>query len=57
MKSDLRVTMNVDAVENDDKLKYEGAGHMHLRRAFRHQLGEISKSHPEGYEILEETLP
>ncbi|KAM1003448.1 hypothetical protein ACFX2C_003769 [Malus domestica] len=57
MKPDLRVTMNVDVVENDDKLKYEGGGHMHLRRAFCHRLGEISKSHPEGYEILEETLP
>ncbi|KAM1346046.1 hypothetical protein PS2_035117 [Malus domestica] len=57
MKPDLRVTMNVDAVENDDKLKSEGGGHMHLRRAFRHRLGDISKSHPEGYEIPEETLP
>ncbi|RXH86986.1 hypothetical protein DVH24_028486 [Malus domestica] len=57
MKPDLRVTMKVDAVENDDKLKYEGGGHMHLRRAFHHRLGEISKSHLEGYEILEETLP
>ncbi|KAM1212120.1 hypothetical protein ACFX13_003810 [Malus domestica] len=47
MKSDLRVTMNVDALENDNKSKYEGGGHMHLRRAFRHQLGEISKSQPE----------
>ncbi|KAM2904101.1 hypothetical protein COP2_003856 [Malus domestica] len=47
MKSDLRVTMNVDAVENDNKSKYDGGGHMHLRRAFRHQLGEISKSQPE----------
>ncbi|RXH86977.1 hypothetical protein DVH24_028477 [Malus domestica] len=54
MKPDLRVTMKVDAVENDDKLKYEGGGHMHLRRAFHHRLGEISKSHLEGYEILEE---
>ncbi|XP_070662377.1 CDT1-like protein a, chloroplastic [Malus domestica] len=49
MKSDLRVTMNVDAVENDNKSKYEGGGHMHLRRAFRHQLREISKSQPEPY--------
>ncbi|CAN6544995.1 unnamed protein product [Malus baccata var. baccata] len=57
MKPDLRVTMNVDAVENDNKLKSEGGGHMHLRRAFRHRLGDISKSHPEGYEIPEETLP
>ncbi|CAN6688424.1 unnamed protein product [Malus baccata var. baccata] len=48
MKRDLRVTVNVDAVENDDKLNYEGGGHMHLRRAFRHRLGEISKSHPNG---------
>lgn len=49
MKPDLHVTMNVDAVENDDKLKYEGGGHMHLRRAFHHRLGDISKSHPEVY--------
>lgn len=49
MKPDLCVTMNVDAVENDDKLKSEGGGHMHLRRAFRHRLGDISKSHPEVY--------
>ncbi|TQD69089.1 hypothetical protein C1H46_045378 [Malus baccata] len=47
MKPDLRVTMNADAVENDDKLRYEGGGHIQLRRAFRHRLGEISKSHPE----------
>ncbi|KAM1761057.1 hypothetical protein ACFX1T_003737 [Malus domestica] len=46
MKSDLRVTMNVDAVENDDKSKYEGGGHMHLRGG-PSELGEISKSQPE----------
>ncbi|KAM1212131.1 hypothetical protein ACFX13_003818 [Malus domestica] len=57
IKPDIRVTMNVDAVENDDKLKYEGGGHMHLSRAFCHRLGEISKFHHDGYEILEETLP
>ncbi|KAM1003453.1 hypothetical protein ACFX2C_003773 [Malus domestica] len=34
IKPDLHVTMNVDAMENDDKLKYEDGGHMHLRRAF-----------------------
>ncbi|KAM1764647.1 hypothetical protein ACFX15_003516 [Malus domestica] len=49
IKPDIRVTMNVDAVENDDKLKYEGGGHMYLSRAFCHQLGEISKFHHDVY--------
>ncbi|KAM1538941.1 hypothetical protein ACFX10_003796 [Malus domestica] len=57
IKPDLRVTMNVDAVENNDKLKYECGGHMHLRRAFCHRLGEISKFHHDSYEIQEETMP
>ncbi|CAN6688428.1 unnamed protein product [Malus baccata var. baccata] len=57
IKPDVRVTMNVDAMENGDKLKYEGGGHMHLSRAFCHRLREISKFHHDGYEILEETLP
>ncbi|CAN6688425.1 unnamed protein product [Malus baccata var. baccata] len=55
IKADLCVTMNVDTVENDDKLKYEGGGHMHLSRAFCHRLREILKFHHD--EILEETLP
>ncbi|XP_050104730.1 CDT1-like protein a, chloroplastic [Malus sylvestris] len=49
IKPDIHVTMNVDAVENDDKLKYEGGGHMHLSRAFCHRLGEISKLHHDVY--------
>ncbi|VVA30627.1 PREDICTED: CDT1 [Prunus dulcis] len=56
LKPDLHVTLNVDAVENDE-LKSEGGGHMHLRRAFRERLADISKFHPEGYEIPKETLP
>nr|XP_028965052.1 CDT1-like protein a, chloroplastic [Malus domestica] len=42
IKPDIRVTMNVDAVENDDKLKYEV---------------RIWVLCFQGYEILEETLP
>lgn len=48
LKPDLHVTLNVDAVENDE-LKSEGGGHMHLRSAFRERLADISEFHPEVY--------
>ncbi|PQQ17581.1 CDT1-like protein a chloroplastic isoform X1 [Prunus yedoensis var. nudiflora] len=57
LKPDLHVTINVDALESDGKAKSEGGGSMHLRKTFRKRLADISKSHPEDYEIPEETLP
>ncbi|PQQ20649.1 CDT1-like protein a chloroplastic isoform X1 [Prunus yedoensis var. nudiflora] len=57
LKPDLHVTINVDALESDGKAKSEGGGSMHLRKMFRKRLADISKSHPEDYEIPEETLP
>ncbi|KAK9945125.1 hypothetical protein M0R45_010655 [Rubus argutus] len=63
MKPDLHVTLNVQALENDGKSKSEVGGIMqlkktlNLRRVFRDRLVEVSRSHPEDYEIPEETLP
>ncbi|CAL8178387.1 unnamed protein product [Prunus armeniaca] len=57
-KPDLHVSMNIVAVENNGMLKSQGGGAiMHLRKAFWKRLADISKSHPEDYEIPEETLP
>ncbi|BFG42983.1 hypothetical protein CerSpe_292570 [Prunus speciosa] len=57
-KLDLHVSMNIVAVENNGMLKSQGGGAiMHLRKAFWKRLADISKSHPEDYEIPEETLP
>ncbi|CAB4291434.1 unnamed protein product [Prunus armeniaca] len=57
LKPDLHVTINVDALESDGKAKSEGGGSMQLRKTFRKRLADISKSHPEDYEIPEEILP
>ena len=46
MKLDLHVSINVDAVENDGKLKSE-SGNMHLRKVLRSWLVDFSKSFPE----------
>lgn len=52
LKPDLHVTINVDALESDGKVKSEGGGSMHLRKTFCKRLADISKSHPEVYPIL-----
>ncbi|KAM1107236.1 hypothetical protein ACFX2B_003974 [Malus domestica] len=57
LKPDLHVTINADALESDGKSKPEGGGSMHLRKAFRKRLADLSKSHPEDYDIPEEILP
>ena len=46
MKPDLHVSINVDAVENDGKLKSE-SGNMRLRKVLRLLLADFSKSCPE----------
>ena len=46
MKPDLHVSINVDAVENDGKLKSE-SGNMRLRKVLRSRLADFSKSCPE----------
>lgn len=54
MKPNLHVTLNVDALENDGKLKSE-VGIMNLRKVFRSRLVDFSKFHPEvsyGYSTL-----
>ncbi|XP_050251536.1 CDT1-like protein b isoform X2 [Quercus robur] len=56
MKPDLHVSINVDAVENDGKLKSE-SGNMRLRKVLRSLLADFSKSCPEVDEIPEELLP
>ncbi|KAB1226035.1 CDT1-like protein b [Morella rubra] len=56
MKPDLHISINVDAIEIDGKLKSESVN-MHLRKIFRAQLADFSKSHPEVDEIPEEMLP
>ncbi|KAM1346390.1 hypothetical protein ACFX13_036445 [Malus domestica] len=56
LKPDLLVTINADALEGDGKSKPVGGGSMHLRKAFHKRFADLSKSHPEDYEIPEETL-
>ncbi|XP_030933856.1 CDT1-like protein b [Quercus lobata] len=56
MKPDLHVSINVDAVDNNGKLKSE-SGNMHLRKVLRSWLVDFSKSFPEVDEIPEELLP
>ncbi|XP_059626009.1 CDT1-like protein a, chloroplastic [Cornus florida] len=53
--SDLHVTLNVDAIGNDGKLKTD-SGSSHARKAFRARLMDFFKSHPEGDEVPEEAL-
>ncbi|XP_027366159.1 CDT1-like protein b [Abrus precatorius] len=56
MKPDLHVTINPDAVESDAKALPQ-CGSVSLRKLFRTRLRDFCKSHPEGDEIPEETLP
>nr|POF09136.1 cdt1-like protein a, chloroplastic [Quercus suber] len=56
MKPDLHVSINVDAVENDGKLKSESRN-MRLRKVLQSWLVDFSKSCPEVDEIPEELLP
>lgn len=58
MKPDLHVTLNVQALENDGKSKFEVGGitqlkkTLNLRRVFRDRLVVVSGSHPEVTQIL-----
>ncbi|KAL0710518.1 hypothetical protein Bca4012_017496 [Brassica carinata] len=52
MKPDLHVTLNADAVENNDKSKK-----ISLRKVFRSRLADFVKAHPQGDEVPEEPLP
>ncbi|KAB1213734.1 CDT1-like protein a, chloroplastic [Morella rubra] len=56
MKPDLHISINVDAIEIDGKLKSESVN-LHLRKIFRARLADFSKSHPEVDEIPQERLP
>lgn len=56
MKPDLHVTLEADAIENDGKRK-SGNGNLDLKKVFRARLLDFVKSHPEGDEIPEVTLP
>ncbi|KAJ8899343.1 hypothetical protein K2173_018317 [Erythroxylum novogranatense] len=56
MKPDLHVTINVDAIEFDDKIKSQSK-HIHLRKIFRNRLADFHNAHPEGDEVPEELLP
>ncbi|KAB1217402.1 CDT1-like protein a, chloroplastic [Morella rubra] len=46
MFPDLHISINVDAIKNDAKLKSE-SGNLHLRKIFQARLADFSKSHPE----------
>ncbi|KAH7838506.1 hypothetical protein Vadar_027434 [Vaccinium darrowii] len=46
MKPDLHVTMNVDAVKNEGKLK-SANGNSHMRKVFHSRLLDFFKAHPE----------
>lgn len=46
MKPDLHISFNIDAIEDNAKLKSE-SGNMYLRKVFRARLVDFSKSHPE----------
>ncbi|KAL0844112.1 hypothetical protein Bca101_017358 [Brassica carinata] len=52
MKPELHVTLNADAVENNDKSKK-----ISLRKVFRSRLADFVKAHPQGDEVPEEPLP
>ncbi|KAK6164490.1 hypothetical protein DH2020_001354 [Rehmannia glutinosa] len=56
MKPDLRITLNVEAIESKSKSK-SLSGNLLLRKVFRGRLLEFFKSHPEGDEVPEEALP
>ncbi|KAL8467750.1 hypothetical protein ACS0TY_031117 [Phlomoides rotata] len=56
MKPDLRITINVEAVETKGKLRSH-TGNLLLRKVFRSRVLDFFKSHPEGDDIPEESLP
>uniref|UniRef100_A0A1J3FWT8 CDT1-like protein a, chloroplastic n=1 Tax=Noccaea caerulescens TaxID=107243 RepID=A0A1J3FWT8_NOCCA len=56
MKPDLHITLNADAVEDNDKSKSESKRIL-LRKVFRTRLADFVKSHPQGDEVPEEPLP
>ncbi|KAL5796547.1 hypothetical protein ACOSQ2_001367 [Xanthoceras sorbifolium] len=56
MKPDLHVSIIVDAIECDSKVKSDSKN-MNLRKVFRARLMDFLKDHPEGDEIPEGTLP
>ncbi|KAF5738920.1 CDT1-like protein a chloroplastic [Tripterygium wilfordii] len=55
MKPDLHVSVNVDAMEFDEKSKE--SRNIELRKIFRGRLLDFYKAHPEGKDIPEATLP
>ncbi|KAL0459417.1 UNVERIFIED_CONTAM: CDT1-like protein a, chloroplastic [Sesamum latifolium] len=56
MKPDLRITLNVEAIESKSKSKSQSRN-LHLRKIFRGRLLDFFTSHPEGDEVPEEELP
>ncbi|XP_057966065.1 CDT1-like protein a, chloroplastic isoform X2 [Malania oleifera] len=56
MKPDLHITLNADAIENEENLKLH-SGNLQLRKVFRSRLLDFCKAHPEGDDVPEEMLP
>ncbi|GAV90180.1 CDT1 domain-containing protein [Cephalotus follicularis] len=58
MKSDLHVTLDVDAIHCDPKSKSNSENkNLYLRKLFGHRLLEFHKAHPQIDEVPEEMLP
>ncbi|KAF5727026.1 CDT1-like protein a chloroplastic [Tripterygium wilfordii] len=55
MKPDLHVSVNVDAMEFDEKLKE--SRNLELRKIFHGRLFDFYEAHPEGNDIPQATLP
>ncbi|KAM7521693.1 hypothetical protein LguiA_011595 [Lonicera macranthoides] len=56
MKPDLHVTLNINAIQDEKKLKSD-SGNLLLRKVFRARLFNFFRAHPEVDEVPEETLP
>ncbi|XP_062080522.1 CDT1-like protein b [Humulus lupulus] len=56
MKPDLHISLNLDALESDGKLKSEDRN-LYLRSVFQSRLADYSRSHPEDLEVPKEMLP
>ncbi|XP_030488561.2 CDT1-like protein a, chloroplastic [Cannabis sativa] len=56
MKPDLHISLNLDALESDKKLKSEDRN-SYLRRVFQSRLVDFSRSHPEDLEVPKGELP
>ncbi|KAL8037169.1 hypothetical protein ABFX02_11G022700 [Erythranthe guttata] len=56
MKPDLRITLNLEALNSPSKSKSQSSN-LQLRKVFRCRLLEFLKSHPECDEVPEEELP